>query len=75
MARKHRRFAIQKIKPSSPKRRGPRAATYVYRILCGADPTELPVQISIKFVQVINLKPAKALGAAVPSPLLWPPAR
>jgi IS5 family transposase len=39
----------RKLNHPVPKRRGPRAATYVYRILCGAEPTELPVQISIKY--------------------------
>jgi ABC-type uncharacterized transport system substrate-binding protein len=47
-----------------------RAATYVDRILRGADPAELPVQVPIKFVQVINLKTAKALGLTVPPSLL-----
>jgi putative ABC transport system substrate-binding protein len=43
-----------------------RAATYVDRILCGAKPAELPVQLPTKFEMVVNLKAAKALGLAVP---------
>ena len=47
-----------------------RAASYVDRILRGAKPAELPVQLPIKFELVINLKAAKALSLTVPSTLL-----
>jgi putative ABC transport system substrate-binding protein len=47
-----------------------RAASYVDRILRGAMPAELPVQLPTKFEMVVNLKTAKALGLTVPQSIL-----
>ena len=44
-----------------------RAGLYVGRILKGAKPADLPVEMSSKFEFVLNMKAAKALGLAVPS--------
>jgi putative tryptophan/tyrosine transport system substrate-binding protein len=47
-----------------------RSATYVVKILKGADPSELPVEQASKYKLVINLKTARALGLDMPSSLL-----
>jgi putative tryptophan/tyrosine transport system substrate-binding protein len=46
------------------------AAGYVDRILRGADPADLPVQVPVKYETILNLKTAKALDLAVPPALL-----
>ena len=47
-----------------------RSARYIDNILRGAKPSELPVQLPLKYFMVVNLKTAKALGLTVPPTLL-----
>jgi len=47
-----------------------RGAPYVDRILHGANPAELPVQVPTKFETAVNVKTAKALGLEVPTSIL-----
>lgn len=46
------------------------AASYVDRILRGANPADLPVQLPTKFSLVVNMKTAKGLGLTIPESFL-----
>jgi putative ABC transport system substrate-binding protein len=47
-----------------------RTGQYVDRILRGAKPADLPVQLPTKFELIVNVKTAKALGLDVPAAIL-----
>jgi len=46
------------------------AASHIDKILRGANPADLPVELPTKFQLVINLKAAKALGLEMPAMVL-----
>jgi ABC-type uncharacterized transport system substrate-binding protein len=47
-----------------------RAASFVAKILRGAQPADLPVEQATNFEFVVNLKTAKAIGIELPTSIL-----
>jgi len=54
----------------SPRDISRRAATYVDKILKGANPADLPVEQPMRIDLVVNMKTAKALGIKLPDEIL-----
>ncbi len=47
-----------------------RAAGFVDRIIKGAKPADLPVEMATKYKLVLNLKTAKTIGITLPPPII-----
>ena len=47
-----------------------RSAPYIDKILRGAKPADLPVQVPVKYEMAVNAKTAKTLGLSIPLTLL-----
>src|SRR3954465_18922 len=59
-------MAYAATRPDAPRR----AATYVDKILRGAKPADLPVEVPTRYEFLINLEAAQALGLTIPPPAL-----
>lgn len=47
-----------------------RVAYFIYRLMQGAKPSELPMEQPTRFKLVVNLKTARALGMTIPESVL-----
>ena len=47
-----------------------RTANYIDRILRGARPADLPIELPARFLFIVNAKTARAIGYTVPPDLL-----
>jgi putative tryptophan/tyrosine transport system substrate-binding protein len=48
-----------------------RSATYADKILKGARPADLPVELPTTFELVISVQAAKAIGLTIPDSFIW----
>jgi putative ABC transport system substrate-binding protein len=69
-ARRYAEAGALAVYTSDSAESGRRAASYVDKILKGAKPADLPIEMTSTFEFIVNLKTAKALGIAVPAAIL-----